>query len=997
MSKSVASYTVLLDIAYRDGLKAWGGSRVGWFKPTLSAQIARDATGQVMILGQPLAVAKAQVAAYQTAQKRAAAAGFLSRLSFKVKSWFSSTPRIQAVVNYYEAHQQYQAVSASLAEASLDKQNIPAAVTDYVNASTAVRAQIPTRFLTQKQRSHINRLLGLLERTQLQEREPVDTTAEANTGDEDVFLTCTTIPALNRRYASLQFTYAQTLIEEITAVYTDETIAAQDKYAAESNYIQRYRAAIVQLKRQYQLHAGQRPPSSIRHLFLSERESISGLSSLSECKTQALGYYLLQQKLAAYDVLLDSKLADDEKATALKTIAHSLDSTYQLFAGHLIDKQTRRVTVANAVIRSTYIKASGVVDYLTQVQSRLATHRTGLAAIINSVKTDFQRMSFKHADDFERFKHLMAQRVDNYQATFSRVMQTHPRLIGLQRFFSNNARGHAADRMLLNGIKREGLRLAERVNEQISERIFIPMLDAFTAEVGPIYKKHEKILIAHQQDETNLEAARNRVVSQYSHRLGINDDNHGLNTSTAYICKGVICTTSFSEAEDNIPKEDLAILKENERALIRLWIDTFQTYAAHLKQLKSVIERVISQAKPDVLELLETNTDYGHRDAYIQRLLHQIGLQYLKVCEDSDIANRLEGLNQRWREVKRLHPDSNKDTNEDLQKLTDIYFAYFVSRPTDVELEKYHGRYYWERLNQLRELLTSGREAYENTRTEAFSSVPRLHEENMLALLLSQVKARQVRAQGSERADSAEQAQAPSCSAALVPGSHSMLQHNFGIIPDIEEAIVTALYEPTAFSQMQRHLDTTRKELKEVLKDVNTLRSLRICLKERDQEREEKERERARADRAEQGQEEERREKERERQEKERERQEKERERARADRAEQEKEEERARAEKALKEGEIEKQKSQVEKQRSEAYIKFVLENNRLTPEDRAGIDAQYPLPEEAMPQVLEADEAQPALQAPTAAEQAARYGMFGQRAADAQPIASVNQSHRIQ
>jgi len=175
------------------------------------------------------------------------------------------------------------------------------------------------------------------------------------------------------------------------------------------------------------------------------------------------------------------------------------------------------------------------------------------------------------------------------------------------------------------------------------------------------------------------------------------------------------------------------------------------------------------------------------------------------------------------------------------------------------------------------------------------------------------------------------------------------------------------------------------------------LRSLRICLKERDQEREEKERERARADRAEHGQEEERREKERERQEKERERQEKERERARADRAEQEKEEERARAEKALKEGEIEKQKSQVEKQRSEAYIKFVLENNRLTPEDRAGIDAQYPLPEEAMPQVLEADEAQPALQAPTAAEQAARYGMFGQRAADAQPIASVNQSHRIQ
>ena len=94
---SYSQHTLQMDIAFIDAFAHWGGSRAGWFKPRLSAQVS-ELEGRTLIAGNTIDEVKTQIANYETEQKQVQAQGFFARSAFTIRHWFSPIPRFKAVL-----------------------------------------------------------------------------------------------------------------------------------------------------------------------------------------------------------------------------------------------------------------------------------------------------------------------------------------------------------------------------------------------------------------------------------------------------------------------------------------------------------------------------------------------------------------------------------------------------------------------------------------------------------------------------------------------------------------------------------------------------------------------------------------------------------------------------------------------------------------------------------------------------------------------------------
>ena len=256
MSKPASIETRLLraDTIYQAIFTSWGKRRIGWFKPTLSAQISEDKDGQVRIAGQLIADVEAQITSYREAQKRAEAAGFFSKLWFNAKSKFSPVPRLHHVLYYYETQQYYQSVVEALEGIAESGAIDYAAVKAYCDACVTLQTAIPKQFISKQQRIRLQRRLRAINSILPKEDEvgAMKKNQDITLDKDDEFKKCVSERSFKVRYGILLNDYAETLIKELVELYSTSDVLPRNKYAAESKLLNQYRERVLLLKRNYQ-------------------------------------------------------------------------------------------------------------------------------------------------------------------------------------------------------------------------------------------------------------------------------------------------------------------------------------------------------------------------------------------------------------------------------------------------------------------------------------------------------------------------------------------------------------------------------------------------------------------------------------------------------------------------------------------------------------------------------------------------------------------------
>ena len=801
MSKPASIETRLLraDTIYQAIFTSWGKRRIGWFKPTLSAQISEDKDGQVRIAGQLIADVEAQITSYREAQKRAEAAGFFSKLWFNAKSKFSPVPRLHHVLYYYETQQYYQSVVEALEGIAESGAIDYAAVKAYCDACVTLQTAIPKQFISKQQRIRLQRRLRAINSI-LPKEDEVDAmkkNQDITLDKDDEFKKCVSERSFKVRYGILLNDYAETLIKELVELYSTSDVLPRNKYAAESKLLNQYRERVLLLKRNYQARTQTTAPEQLKIGFWTIPETLNSRSGLSDCKTHALTYYLVRQKLKAYKASI--YFQGEDAKTCIQEIEQAMQTTYQALINlpqH--DKQIQPVKL-NKTIKTNYVQACGVVHYLLQSQEKIAVYKTKCAELINSAKADLSKMRFRHQDDFTRFYRWMTQRIKNYARQSSTESKGHPNLLGLKSYFGNREQlTNKKDKQLLMDIKSEGASLKAHVLEKVREQVLIEHAE----DLANIHETHIEAIDAFQAKE-----AEHRAVVQVS--INASKSDITITASSVDMASAISNDDDFRKLKKNTSSQDLLELNGREKILLELWIKVFEAYITHLADLKAGIDegRLIDV---NMLEQLETNTSEPmQRDKAIKALLYEVEGRYLAYCQQNDKLAELKEIKAQWQNTLRLYPDKRPNDSQNLRDLTNPYLEYFL-----FDLKKrdgwsrYRGQIYWGRLRQLKSVLEGDSAAFAKEKEIAFSSAPRL-----CKIALPHEIMEQRNRWKNHVVDN---------SLALISLAPSIEWDKTldTSMTSLEEIIFIALYEPTEFARLQSELQQTLKNLQQRLADT---------------------------------------------------------------------------------------------------------------------------------------------------------------------------------